>query len=86
MSRVNLPALTRTPFRQTEQVDAGQRSRPDRKQLSLCLPVLAGRPIRKVAHEKERSIHGCVLEGLDLLFAQRGLAPLADLVEEREKE
>ena len=86
MSRVNLAALTPPPSRQTEQGDAGQRPSLDRKQLSLYLPVPAWRQVRKVAYEEERSIHSCVLEGLDLLFARRGLPPVADLVERREKD
>ena len=86
MSRVNLAALTPPPSRETEQEDAGQRSSPDGKQLSLYLPVPAWRQVRKVAYEEERSIHSCVLEGLDLLFAQRRLPPLADLVERKEKD
>ena len=86
MSRVNLTALTPPPSRQPEQEDVGQRSSPARKQLSLYLPVPAWRQVRKVAYEEERSIHSCVLEGLDLLFARRGLAPLAELAEGGEKE
>ena len=88
MSRVNLAALTPPPTRQLEpeRENVGQRPSPARKQLSLYLPVPAWRQVRKVAYEEERSIHSCVLEGLDLLFAQRGLPPLAELVEELEEE
>ena len=79
MSRVNLAALTPPPAQKPEQKDVGQRSSSARKQLSLYLPVAAWRQVRKVAYEEERSIHSCVLEGLDLLFAQRGLPPIAEL-------
>ncbi len=75
MSRVHLAALTTPPSLQAEERAASPRTSPARKQLSLYLPVPAWRQVRKVAYEEERSIHSCVLEGLGLLLAQRGLPP-----------
>jgi len=53
--------------------------------MSLYLPYFAWRRIRRLAFEEERSIHSLVLEGLDLLLAQRGQPSIADLVRKGER-
>lgn len=35
--------------------------------------------LRDLAYTERTKMHALVLEGLDLLFRQRGLAPIADL-------
>jgi len=86
MSRVNLADLT--PPAKTEPARASRaqtQERPVRKQMSLYLPYFAWRRIRRLAFEEERSIHSLVLEGLDLLLAQRGQPSIADLVRKGER-
>ena len=83
MSRVNLADLTPQPATPAAPAKSkSSLSRRKRKQMSLYLSIAVWRQIRKLAFEEERSIHSCILEALDLLFAHRGLPSSADLEED----
>ena len=59
---------------------AGQRAHV--KQLTLYLPHPVYRLLRELAFHEERRMHSLVMEGLDRLFADRGVASIAELTRE----
>jgi hypothetical protein len=58
---------------------AGESKRPHVKQHTAYLPLAAHERIRKLAFEENRKMHDYILEGLERVFADRGLPPLKDL-------
>lgn len=59
-----------------------ERSRPKRpsvKQHTAYLPLAVHEQLRKLAFEENRKIHAYLLEGLDRVFAERGLPAIEDL-------
>ena len=51
-----------------------------KQQLPTYLPHAAYEQLRKLAFDERVSMNTLVLEGIDLLFAQRGLSSLSELV------
>ena len=58
---------------------AGTR-RPGLKQQTAYLPEPVYEQLRALAFEERRKMHDLLMEGLDLVFRQRGLRSIEDLV------
>lgn len=54
--------------------------RPRVKQHTAYLPVAVHEQIRRLAFEENRKIHDYLIEGLDRVFADRGLPAIKDLI------
>ncbi len=67
-----------------ESVKPGPR-RPGIKQQTAYLPEAVHEQLRLLAFEERRKMHSYILEGLDLVFRERGLPSIAELTREREK-
>jgi len=48
------------------------------KSFNLNLPLAAHKKLREIAFHEEDSITSLILDGIDLLFVQRGLPPIAN--------
>jgi hypothetical protein len=57
----------------------GESKRPTVKQHTAYLPIAVHEQLRKLAFEENRKMHDYLLEGLDRVFADRGLPAVADL-------
>jgi hypothetical protein len=66
-----------------EAPDAGRggdsKRRPRVKQHTAYLPLAVHDQLRKLAFEENRKMHDYLLEGLDRVFADRGLPALKDI-------
>ncbi len=71
------PAATDSP----QQKDAPSK-RPHVKQQALYLKHPVHRQLRFLAFEEDTKMHDLCLEALDLLFANRGLPSIAELLQE----
>ena len=60
--------------------DAGVGKRPHVKQQALYLRLNVYKQLRLLAFEEERKMHDLCLEALDLLFANRGLPSINELL------
>ncbi len=49
------------------------------KQLTLYLPHPVYRKLRELAFHEDKRMHSLLMEGLDRLFADRGVAPIEQL-------
>ena len=58
---------------------AGEPKRPNVKQHTAYLPLAVHEQLRKLAFEENRKMHDYLVEGLDRVFADRGLPPVGDL-------
>jgi hypothetical protein len=58
--------------------EAGAR-RPNVKQHTAYLPLSVHEQLRKLAFEENRKIHDYLVEGLNRVFADRGLPPINEL-------
>ena len=58
---------------------AGGAKRPNVKQHTAYLPLPVHEQLRKLAFEENRKIHDYLVEGLDRVFADRGLPAVGDL-------
>ena len=71
------PAAPRAP-------EEGRASRREGiRQQSLYLPAAAYEQVRQLAFEERRKIHDYYMEGLDLVFAKRGLRSIAELTKDK---
>jgi hypothetical protein len=57
----------------------GDLKRPNVKQHTAYLPLAVHEQLRKLAFEENRKMHDYLVEGLDRVFADRGLPALKDL-------
>lgn len=57
----------------------GGAKRPNVKQHTAYLPIPVHEQLRKLAFEENRKIHDYLVEGLDRVFADRGLPAIKDL-------
>jgi hypothetical protein len=57
----------------------GQGRRPGLKQQTAYLPEPVYEQLRALAFEERRKMHDLLMEGLDLVFKQRGLRSIEDL-------
>jgi hypothetical protein len=58
---------------------AGDSKRPNVKQHTAYLPLAVHEQLRRLAFEENRKIHDYLVEGLDRVFADRGLPAAKDL-------
>lgn len=54
---------------------------PDKKQHTVYLSIPVHQQLRRLAFDEERKIHDLVLEGIDRVFAERGLPSIAELID-----
>jgi hypothetical protein len=57
----------------------GEAKRPNVKQHTAYLPLAVHEQLRKLAFEEDRKMHDYLVEGLDRVFADRGLPAVKDL-------
>ena len=57
----------------------GEPRRPNVKQHTAYLPLSVHEQLRKLAFEENRKMHDYLVEGLDRVFADRGLPTVRDL-------
>jgi len=72
--RVNATAVDIAP-----KARGGEPKRPNVKQHTAYLPLAVHEQIRKLAFEEDRKMHDYLVEGLDRVFADRGLPAIKDL-------
>ena len=53
--------------------------KPDKVVFSLHLPEAAHAKLRELSYHERQSMTKLILEGVDLLFAKRGILPIAEL-------
>jgi hypothetical protein len=58
---------------------SGRRSYPGVKQQTVYVPEKVHEQLRRLAFEERAKMHDYLLEGLDLVFAKRGLPSIAEL-------
>jgi len=58
---------------------AGNRRRPGLKQQTAYLPEPVYEQLRALAFEERRKMHDLLMEGLDMVFKQRGLRSIENL-------
>ena len=58
---------------------AGGAKRPNVKQHTAYLPIPVHEQLRRLAFEENRKIHDYLVEGLDRVFADRGLPAIKDI-------
>jgi hypothetical protein len=77
--------ITKPEEQPAEKVEAqpqergGEFKRPFVKQHTAYLPHAVHEQLRKLAFEENRKIHDYIIEGLDRVFADRGLPPIKDV-------
>lgn len=59
----------------------GQGKRPGIKQQTAYLPEPVYEQLRRLAFEERRKMHDYIMEGLDRVFRDRGLASIEELTE-----
>jgi hypothetical protein len=67
------------PVETQPQERAGESRRPNVKQHTAYLPLAVHEQLRKLAFEENRKMHDYLVEGLDRVFADRGLPAVKDL-------
>jgi hypothetical protein len=65
---------------QTASVTNSGKTEKQKQQLPTYLPHAAYEQLRKLAFDERISMNTLVLEGIDLLFANRGLPSLSELI------
>ena len=63
----------------TQQRRAATLKRPNVKQHTAYLPLAVHEQLRKLAFEEDKKMHDYLVEGLDRVFADRGLPAIEDL-------
>src|SRR6266545_4856423 len=75
-----LAATPKTAKQETVPDDgAGESKRPKFKQHTAYLPLAIHEQLRKLAFEENRKMHDYLIEGLDRVFADRGLPAVKDI-------
>lgn len=70
------PPTSPTP---TQPVAPEANSKPDKVVFSLHLPEAAHAKLRELSFHERQSMTKLIMEGIDLLFAKRGISPIAEL-------
>jgi hypothetical protein len=84
VKRTSLDSLTelkqakRPELTESEEL-TGEKKRPFVKQQTAYLPVAVYRQLRELAFVEERKMHDYLLQGLDLVFQEKGLKSIAEL-------
>jgi hypothetical protein len=84
VKRTSLDSLTelkqtKRPELSQNEAPVGEKKRPLVKQQTAYLPVAVYRQLRELAFLEERKMHDYLLQGLDLVFQEKGLKSIADL-------
>lgn len=84
VKRTSLDSLTELhQAKRSELIDSdepsGEKKRPSVKQQTVYLPVAVYRQLRELAFVEERKMHDYLLQGLDLVFREKGLKSIAEL-------
>lgn len=82
--RTSLDSLTELKQRKRSELmeseaSGDEKKRPLVKQQTAYLPVAVYRQLRELAFVEERKMHDYLLQGLDLVFQEKGLKSIADL-------
>jgi hypothetical protein len=72
-------AATAAQVQPASQKRAGEGKRPNVKQHTAYLSLAVHEQLRKLAFEENRKMHDYLVEGLDRVFADRGLPAVKDL-------
>jgi hypothetical protein len=76
--RLEAPASDVAPEAELQE-RGGDSKRPNVKQHTAYLALAVHEQLRKLAFEENRKMHDYLIEGLDRVFADRGLPTVADL-------
>lgn len=81
-----VPSISTAPVRKSPTVasESVEGKRPHVKQQALYLRHNVYKQLRLLAFEEERKMHDLCLEALDLLFANRGLPSIGELLADEE--
>ena len=74
-----LKHLATPPTSPTPPQPAAANGKPDKVVFSLHLPEAAHTKLRELSFHERQSMTKLILEGVDLLFATRGISPIAEL-------
>ena len=77
LTQVEKRPAENTQMAKGQGIEAGSK-RPSVKQHTAYLPVSVHEQLRKLAFEENRKIHDYLIEGLDRVFADRGLPAVKD--------
>lgn len=77
-ARPKAPASDAAPEAEPQE-RGGESRRPNVKQHTAYLALAVHEQLRKLAFEENRKMHDYLIEGLDRVFADRGLPTAADL-------
>ena len=83
--RTSLDSVLPSPKAKADrEVPSSREQSPPRvtKNQTLYLKLPVHRQLRALAFEEDAKMHELVLEGLDLLFAKRGLPAISDLLDQ----
>lgn len=72
LKHLTTPTTTTSPSEATQAAD----KRADKVVFSLHLPAHAHAKLRELSFHERNSMTKLILEGVDLLFAQRGISPI----------
>ena len=76
-TQVATPPAEKTQREREQGIEAAPK-RPSVKQHTAYLPIAVHEQLRKLAFEEDRKIHDYLIEGLDRVFADRGLPAIKD--------
>jgi antitoxin-like ribbon-helix-helix protein len=71
-------------FAVSSEPTTGKARRPRVKQQTAYLPLAVYRQLRELAFVEERKMHDYLLQGLDMVFHQKGLKSIAELTGKQE--
>jgi len=83
-SLAELRELKQQTFAMSSEPTIGKTRRPRVKQQTAYLPLAVYRQLRELAFVEERKMHDYLLQGLDMVFHQKGLKSIADLTGKQE--
>lgn len=72
-------ASTATPPGDQQEKRTGEARRPNVKQHTAYLPLAVHEQLRRLAFEENRKMHDYLVEGLERVFADRGLPTIEDI-------
>jgi hypothetical protein len=70
---------TKQPMLTASSETTGKTQRPRVKQQTAYLPLAVYRQLRELAFVEERKMHDYLLQGLDMVFQQKGLKSISEL-------
>lgn len=82
LKHLETPLTSPTPIQSVAPAPEAN-SKPDKVVFSLHLPEAAHAKLRELSFHERQSMTKLILEGVDLLFAKRGISPIAELHKDR---